>query len=104
MVLYSAMVCSCDSKIGVLECWSNGILGGECGAHHSTTPVFHYSNSSLPLRSRSERLGLERSVAHLQILSNPFVRAGVVERFAQFLAQHDVRRRGHLFVIGERVA
>jgi hypothetical protein len=36
---------------------------------------------------------LERAIAHLQIFSNTLVSARVVERLAQFFAQHDVGRR-----------
>jgi len=30
-------------QIGVMEYWSVGVLGSEILAHHSITPIFHYS-------------------------------------------------------------
>src|ERR687897_559174 len=69
-----------------------------------TSSFYCRTNLGRFLRLGPKRFGLERSVAHLQILPDTFVGPCFVKWLAQLLAQHDMRWRRHLAVKSQCIA
>src|SRR5688572_25044063 len=66
--------CNAPARIGVMESWSNGVLGRRVRTHHSNIPLLHHSVSSPSSDDRLERFadrfaaGL--AVSHLHVAAH----------------------------------